>query len=69
MGEQTVLRFSISVKETFSTWIALTEINKYGKCGLKPNFFDTYLTTQFGVLKFKNISAMSVIFFFKMVKI
>ena len=36
---------------------------------LKRDFLDIYLTTSFGVPKFKNTSAMRVIFFFKMFKI
>ena len=31
MSKQTVLRFSISIRETFSNSIAFTVINKYGK--------------------------------------
>ena len=30
MGKQTVLRICISLRETFSTWIVFTGINKYG---------------------------------------
>ena len=36
---------------------------------LKQHFLDIYLTTFFGVLKFKHTSAMRVIFFLKMFKI
>ena len=36
---------------------------------LKRDFLDIYLTTSFGVPKFKNTSAMRVIFFLKMFKI
>ena len=35
----------------------------------KQDFLDIYLTTVFGVRNFKNTSAMSVIFLFKMFKI
>ena len=31
MSQNTVLRFWISLRGTFSTWIAFTGINKYGK--------------------------------------
>ena len=71
--------------EAFSSWISLTRINKYGKgdfnsvsarlpCWLwkgrlKQNFLDIYLTTSFGVRKFKNTSAMRGIFFQKIFKI
>ena len=84
MGEQIVLRFSISIRQTFSTWIAFTEINKYGKVAVvqlwtafvlftmlleegssERDFWHTYLATYFGIGKFKNISAMMVIFFKK----
>ena len=36
---------------------------------LKRNFLDIYLTTFFGVRKFRNTSAITVIFFLKMFKI
>ena len=36
---------------------------------LKRDFLDIYLTTFFGVRKFKNTSTMRVIFFLKMFKI
>ena len=36
---------------------------------LKQDFLDSYLTTYFGVGKFKNISAMRVIFFMKALQI
>ena len=36
---------------------------------LKQDFLDNYLTTLFGVRKFKYTSAISVIFFLKMFKI
>ena len=36
---------------------------------LKQDFLDIYLTAFFGVRKFKNTSAMRVIFFPKMLKI
>ena len=39
------------------------------KGSLKPDFLDIYLTTIFEVRKFKNTSAMRVIFFLKMFKI
>ena len=72
--KQTVLRFFVSPRETFSTSIPFAGINKYGK-GLavqlwtvcwhvyhvtygrvvwNETFLDTYLTTFFGVRKFKN---------------
>ena len=36
---------------------------------LKQDFLDSYLATYFGVGKFKNISAMRVIFFSKVLQI
>ena len=36
---------------------------------MKRDFLDIYLTTVFGVGKFKNTSAMRVIFFLKMLKL
>ena len=39
------------------------------KVALKTDFLDIYLTMFFGIRKFKNTSAMSVILFLKMLKI
>ena len=41
----------------------------FSKNPLKEEFLDIYLTTFFGVDKFKNTSAMRVIFFLKIFKI
>ena len=67
----------ISLRETFSTWIAFTGINKYGiplpfyllKGLLKRDFLDIYLTTSCGVRKFKNTSAMRIILLLKIIKV
>ena len=39
------------------------------KSPLKRDFLEIYLTTSFGILKFKNTSAMRVIFFWKCSKL
>ena len=41
----------------------------FSKCPFKQDFLDTYVTTIFGVRKFKNTAPMRVIFFLKMFKI
>ena len=84
MGSQTVPRFCIWFRETFSTWISLTGSNKCGKSWnsisarlpcyllkglLKRDFLDIYLTTFFGIRYFENTSAMRIIFFLKILRI
>ena len=59
------------VKAVWSDFISvLVGLPLYlSKGPLKWDFLDIYLTTFFGVRKFKNTSAMRVIFFLKMFKI
>ena len=48
----------------------LARLTRYFSKGpFKQDFLDTYLTTFFGVRKFKNTAPMRVIFFLKMFKI
>ena len=56
-----------AVVKNLSVWARLSCY--LSKCPLKRDFLEIFLTTFFGVRKFKNTSAMRVIYFLKIFKI
>ena len=67
----------IKIQARCELWIWRVDFKKISLTGMlrgedrrnEQYFLDIYLTTFFGVHNFKNISAMRVIFFLKMLKI